>query len=248
MGSEEEILTALGLFEVLGTLLHNGAKAFHPTTVYMKQSCTPNTYLTVEQDHSVSVRASVRIAKGEQVTRSLVDVMKCNLIRRRELEKSFFLNCDCQRCQDGSEMGTDFGGLMSQDYNNHIFVPSNPRDEVSSWVSRTVPGAELSGPECCKQLEILSTRCEEAIQEVGGNAGTIEFILNKVKICEEMLELLAKFHPGRNYNAAMLHYEAANAIYGLVKGEKFLAKEGIKHCDAAAEMVEGEEKGSMYDQ
>ena len=182
---------------------------------------------------------------------------------------------------------------MSQDFNNHIFVPSNPRDELSPWVSRTVPGAELSGPECCKQLDILSKRCEEAIQEVGGNAGTIEFILNnpgewdvlpptgqvmmdvkkglisaygnsygstydvldnekiinKVKICEEMLELLAKFHPGRNYNAAMLHYEAANAIYGLVvKGEKTLAKEGVKHCDAAAEMVEGEEKGSMYDQ
>jgi len=291
--SEEEILTALGLFEVLGTPLHNGAKAFHPTTVYMKQSCTPNTYLAVEQDHSVSVRASVKIAKGEPVTRSLVDVMKCNLIRRRELEKSFFINCDCKRCQDGSEMGTDYGGLRSQEYNNHVFVPSNPRDEASPWVSRTVAGAELNGPECCKELESLSKRCEEAIQEVGGNAGTIEFILNnpgewevlpptgqvmmdvkkglisaygnsygstydvldnekiqnKVKICEEMLELLAKFHPGRNYNAAMLHYEAANAIYGLVvKGDKSLAKEGINHCNAAAEIVEGEEKGSMYDQ
>jgi len=291
--TEEDILTALGLFELLGTPLHNGAKAFHPTTVYMKQSCTPNTYLAVGPDHSVSVRASVGIKKGEHVTRSLVDVMKCNLMRRRELEKSFFINCDCMRCQDGSEMGTNYGGLISLEYNNNIFVPSNPRDENSPWVSKAVPGAELSGHECCKQLEIISKRCEEAIQEVGGNAGTIEFILNnpgewdilphtgqvmmnvkkglisaygnsygstydvldnhkiknKVKICEEMLELLSKFHPGRNYSAAMLHYEAANAIYGLyIKDDKSLAEKGVKHCDAAAEMVTEEEEGSMYDQ
>ena len=64
-----------------------------------------------------------------------------------------------------------------------------------------------------------------------------------------MLELLGKFHPGRNYNAAMLHYEAANAIYGLVtKGDKSLAGEGVKHCEAAAEICEGQEEGSMYDQ
>lgn len=291
--SEEEILTALGLFELLGTPLHNGAKAFHPSTVHMKHSCTPNCYIAVEADQSISVRASVNIAKGEPVTRSLVDVMKCNLFRRRELERAFFINCDCKRCQEGSEMGTNYGGLIIQEFNNHIFVPSNPRDENSPWVSSNVPGAELSGAECCNQLNFLSKRCDEGIQEVGGNAGTIEFILsnpgewdvlprtgqvmmdvkkgliaaygssygstydvldnekikNKVKICNVMLELLGKFHPGRNYNAAMLHYEAANAIYGLVtKGDKSLAGEGVKHCEAAAEICEGQEEGSMYDQ
>lgn len=291
--TEEEILTALGLFELLGTPLHNGAKAFHPTTLHMKHSCIPNCYMSVEADQSISVRASINIAKGEPVTRSLVDVMKCNLFRRRELEKAFFINCDCKRCQDGSEMGTNYGGLIIQDFNNHIFVASNPRDENSPWVSSNVPGAELSGAECCTQMNFLSKRCDEGIEEVGGNAGTIEFILsnpgewdvlprtgqvmmdvkkgliaaygnrygstydvldnqkikNKVEICNEMLELLGKFHPGRNYNAAMLHYEAANAIYGLVTmGDKSLAEEGVKHCEASAEICEGQEGGSMYDQ
>lgn len=284
--SEEEILTALGLFELLGTPLHNGAKAFHPSTVHMKHSCMPNCYIAVEADQSISVRASVNIAKGEPVTRSLVDVMKCNLFRRRELEKAFFINCDCKRCKDGSEMGTNYGGLIVQEFNNHIFVPSNPRDENSTWVSSNVPGAELSGAECCNQLNFLSKRCDEGIEEVGGNAGTIEFILsnpgewdvlprtgqvmmdvkkgliaaygssygstydvldnqkikNKVEICWNMLELLGKFHPGRNYNAAMLHY-------GLVtKGDKSLAGEGVKHCEAAEEICEGQEEGSMYNQ
>jgi hypothetical protein len=135
----------------------------------MKHSCIPNCYLSVEADQSISVRASVNIAKGEPVTRSLVDVMKCNLFRRRELEKAFFINCDCKRCQDGSEMGTNYGGLIIQEFNHHIFVASNPRDENSPWVSSNVPGAELSGAECCTQMNFLSKRCDEGIEEVGGN-------------------------------------------------------------------------------
>jgi len=289
--TEEEILTALGLFELFGTPLHNGAKGFHPSTVQLKHSCVPNCYIMVGADHSISIRASVKINKGEPVTRSLVDVMRCNLFRRRELEKAFFIDCDCKRCQDGSEFGTNYGGLVSPQYNNLIFVSSNPCDENSPWVCSDAPGVELDGEECCGQLDLLSKRCDEGIRDTGGSAGTIEFILNnpgewdvlprsgqvmmdvkkglisaygnsygstydvldnekikeKVKICEEMLELVGKFHPGRNYNAAMLHYEAANAVFALVsKGDRSLAEDGIKHCDTAAEICEEEDVESMY--
>ena len=85
------------------------------------------------------------------MTRSFVDVMKCNLFRRRELEKEFFIDCDCKRCRDGREFGTDYGGLISPQYNNLTFTPSNPRDEESVWMSPSAPGVELSGLECCQE-------------------------------------------------------------------------------------------------
>ena len=129
--TEEEILTALGLFELYGLPLQNGAKALFPGLLRMKHSCTPNCYFSLAPDNSITVRASVNLRAGQTVTRSLVDVMKCNLFRRRDLEKEFFVDCDCERCQDGGELATDYSGLLSPQYNNLLFLPSDPRDEAS---------------------------------------------------------------------------------------------------------------------
>ena len=60
-----------------------------------------------------------------------------------------------------------------------------------------------------------------------------EKIRTKITICNELLQLYARFHPGYNYSSAMLHYEAALAIYGLhMKGDLSLAAEGREHCEA----------------
>ena len=63
------------------TDLVNGAKAFHPSVPYMKNSCAPNSYSALSQQHTLIVRASRDIKQGEPVTRCFSDVMKCNLFR-----------------------------------------------------------------------------------------------------------------------------------------------------------------------
>ena len=76
-----------------------------------------------------------------------------------------------------------------------------------------------------------------------------EKIRTKITICNELLQLYAKFHPGYNYSSAMLHYEAALAIYGLhVKGDLLLAAEGREHCEAVERICGAEQSGSLYDQ
>ena len=291
--TEDEILTALGLFELYGQPLQNGAKAVFPGLLRMRHSCRPNCYFSLGPDNSITVRASQDLVAGQEVTRSYVDVMKCNLFRRRDLEKEFFVDCDCERCRDGGEMDTNYGGLVSPQYNNLVFVPADPRDEASPWINKTAAGVELSGPECCQELDLLRRKCEAGIAETQGNPATIEFILNnpgewdvlprqgqvmmdvkkclveaygnmqvatydvletekirtKVTICNELLQLYARFHPGYNYNAAMLHYEAAHAIYGLhVKGDHSLSVEGREHCEAVERICREEQSGSLYDQ
>ena len=291
--SQTEILTCLGLFELSSLPLQNGAKAFFPQLVQVQHSCHPNSYLHVNTDGAILMKASVDISKGDRVTRSVLDVMKCSLFRRKELDKEFFINCDCDRCRDGTEFGTNYGGLISQEFCGHVFCPSNPRADASPWVSDQVPGAELDGPECCQEMELLRRKCEEGIQDTQGSASTIEFILNnpgewdvlpqrgqimmdvkkclvqaygniygstydvlpmekiktKIDICEELLSLYEKFHPGLNYAAAMLHYEAANAVCGLVaRGDKSLVDTGLRHCEAVMKICDVEIPGSIYDQ
>ena len=64
--TNEEILTALGLFEILGLPLKNGAKAFYLEVAFMENSCIPNTYFNVQSDGSLLMKASVDIRKGEK--------------------------------------------------------------------------------------------------------------------------------------------------------------------------------------
>ena len=104
--TSDEILTALGLFEVRGLHIQNGGKAFYPEVAFMKNSCIPNTYFNVGLDGTIFMKASVDIKKGEMVTRSLADVMKCSQFRRKDLEKEYFADCECKRCSDRTELGT----------------------------------------------------------------------------------------------------------------------------------------------
>ena len=63
--TEDEILTALGLFELHGQPLQNGANALFPGLLGIKHSCTPNCYFTLAPDNSITVRASVDLRAGQ---------------------------------------------------------------------------------------------------------------------------------------------------------------------------------------
>ena len=87
-------------------IFRTGLKLSIPEVVFMKNFCIPNTYFNVGLDGTIFMKASVDIKKGEMVTRSLADVMKCSQFRRKDLEKEYFADCECERCSDRTEFGT----------------------------------------------------------------------------------------------------------------------------------------------
>jgi len=177
--SDQEILNALGLFEMFGVGLQNGARAIFPTLLSLQHHCCPNTYMTFLPDGRLVIRASVQIKKGEPVTRSLVEVMQCTQLRRLELDRSFLIDCKCARCSDPTEMGTRLGGLCNPDYPEKVFLPTKPLEEGGGpWTCPELPGVELSGPKCSQQLELMTRKCAEGIAEAQGSTMAIEFILN----------------------------------------------------------------------
>ena len=103
------------------------------------------------------------------------------------------------------------------------------------------------------QVMVEVKRC--LVQTLGNTPGHTYDLLDpariraKVELCEELVALYAKFHPGLNYDVAMVHYEAANAICGLVaKGDKSLVAAGLGHCQSVLDIVRVEVPGSFYDQ
>jgi len=284
--SDDEILTALGLCQMYGTHIYNGARALHASHQSLQHCCTPNTYCTINPDLSLTVRASVPIRAGSPVTRSLVDPLTATQCRRKELDKVFLLDCQCDRCKDPTELGTNLGGLHHPDHGEAVFLPTTPLQEgMGPWTSKSLPGVELNGAECASKLSLLTKRCDSGLAEMGGSTLGLEFVLstkgewdilprngqvmlgvkyrlisgwanagldteklrNKISYCEEILNVLSLVHPGRNYSAAMLHYEAASASHTLAQqhGDPSLVGAGCVHAATAASMCEGEE-GTMY--
>jgi len=286
--TDNQILNALGIMEIYGSVIQNGAKVLHGSYMGLQHSCCPNTYSTLNPDLSLTVRASVHIRSGEAVTRSLVEPLLATQFRRRDLERVFLVDCTCKRCGDPTEMGTNLGGLVSLEHDGAVFLPTKPlEDEGGPWTSPTAPGVNLPGAECTSKLEIITRKCDSGLAEMGGSTMGLEFVLNtkgewdilpsygqvmlgvksrlisgwqnsglepeklktKFQYCEELIDVLSKVCPGRNYKAAMLHYEAAAVALALAQqGDKSLCTEGASHANLAREMVEGEEEGSMYQQ
>ena len=103
------------------------------------------------------------------------------------------------------------------------------------------------------QIMVEVKRC--LVQTLGNTPGHTYDLLDpariraKVELCGELVALYAKFHPGLNYDVAMVHYEAANAICGLVaRGDTSLVAAGLGHCQSVLDIVRVEVPGSFHDQ
>jgi len=177
--SDDEILTALGLMEMYGTHIQNGARALHASYQSFQHCCVPNTYCTINPDLSVTVRASVAVRSGSSLTRSLVDPLTATQLRRKELDKVFLIDCQCERCNDPTELGTNLGGIHDPDHGEAVFLPTTPLQEgAGPWTSTSKPGVELNGEECAVKLSLLTKRCDEGLAEMGGSTLGLEFVLS----------------------------------------------------------------------
>ena len=80
--TDDEIMTAIGLFEMYGSNVAGGtAKALHPTTCFLESSCVPNSYSALLSDMSIMFKASKKIKKGERITRCYGNPMKSTTFR-----------------------------------------------------------------------------------------------------------------------------------------------------------------------
>ena len=130
---------------------------------------------------------------------------------------------------------------------------------------------------------LLSKKCDEVIQDTGGNTATLEFILNnpgewdvlphtgqvmmyvkKHLILSTHMEVLMTCWTMKRsrlrlkYAMNFLNFLENSIQDGIIILQFFimrlpkpcmhLVRVRVKHCNYAAEMCEGEEGGSMYDQ
>ena len=88
-----------------------------PTTSIINHSCRGNTICFATEDFSMACRAVVDIKAGTEITTNYL-YHQYHLFglsyRAEELESYWHFRCECERCQDRSELGTCVDSLVCQ--------------------------------------------------------------------------------------------------------------------------------------
>lgn len=79
----------------------------HPALLV--QSCIANSFLTIDAEFNVKLYAGQDIDGGQVITYNNAIVMLSNRERRDQLQKTRHILCQCQRCLDPNELGTNIG-------------------------------------------------------------------------------------------------------------------------------------------
>uniref|UniRef100_A0A6A7GA76 Histone-lysine N-methyltransferase ASHR1 n=1 Tax=Hirondellea gigas TaxID=1518452 RepID=A0A6A7GA76_9CRUS len=104
-----------------------GAGVF-PLTAVFNHSCDPNCVLMFsnpDRPNRCYVRSSRPIAKGEELTIGYVELGCPTSIRRAELRKGYFFECECPRCSnDADELDAVWETLRCPSGNCSAVIPS----------------------------------------------------------------------------------------------------------------------------
>jgi len=192
--TEEEIHRAIGIILVNGVSLEPRrlfagpvkglqGKGVFPIFALLNHSCISNLKFTIKQDGPkslVRVYARRNIEEGEELTVQYYSSLLGTHKRRRRLRSEWYFNCQCQRCQDPTELGTMVSAVACEVCETGHLLPRNPLDELGDWLCSScdffleVPDLERKIDQLEEELNILSVRQDagklsEFIREVSGS-------------------------------------------------------------------------------
>ncbi|KAH8420217.1 hypothetical protein KR009_007513 [Drosophila setifemur] len=114
----------------------NGAKArtLYPSAFLLAHDCSPNTAHT---DHPASfailLRTSRRVREREALTLSYAYTLQGTLKRRSFMHEGKLFWCQCRRCSDPRELGSDCSALVCSGCRKGTVRAVDPLDQDGDW-------------------------------------------------------------------------------------------------------------------
>ncbi|XP_034951978.1 SET domain-containing protein SmydA-8-like [Chelonus insularis] len=112
-------------------------RALYPLGALQNHDCVPNTRHYFNADGLMITRAVVPIDEGEELTMTYTDLLWSTHLRRKYLIMSKHFECNCYRCSDPTEFGSNISALRCANLECYgIILPENPLNQKSSWICR----------------------------------------------------------------------------------------------------------------
>ena len=125
--SEEEILRGIGIFLTnAANMAPAQGRWIFPTFSFLSHSCVSNSRFFISPGGEVTVTAVVDIEAGQEATISYCPPQPGNITRRERIERLWQFQCCCQRCLDGTELGTFLSGVKCRDCQEGTLTSASP--------------------------------------------------------------------------------------------------------------------------
>ena len=137
--SAEEINRCIGIIRTNGieTKSVRGFKcrSVFPEVSVLSHSCGNSNARCVQKEDSdsIEIRAQRRIEKGEEITISYTSLLSSTRRRRKMLSSNWCFDCECRRCADPTEFGSNLGTLRCQKCGIGSVRMKNPLDFESGY-------------------------------------------------------------------------------------------------------------------
>lgn len=203
----------------------------------LQHSCLPNVTYNFDMKNSfkITVKAARDIKKGETLTTSYTHVLWPTALREDHLKETKYFTCDCERCKDPIEMGTNFStlrciGTDGCDCNGYQ-IPTNPTSiNDNEWACNKCIVKVSSD-----NVNSLIGRMSEEVDNILASQPTPE-------VLEEFIEKLNPFlHPNHHlffnlkHTLLQLYGNHKNMPYDLMSDQMLLKK--LKMCDDLLNIV-----------
>jgi len=205
--SEDEINRAIGILRTNAfqiehpymTAQGTSGKAIYPTFSFISHSCISNARYTVKPNERLTLRAQVDIKEGVEITIQYISFLYGNTRRRKEISACWMFECQCERCEDTTELGTFLSAILCTHCKGAV-LPENSGMECEMWKCRDC-GQKM---EIGKALEIVKQLEDEM-------SNTMDHEMEKFKAIVEKFSAL--LHP-QHYQMQMLKRHLAGAMRG----------------------------------
>lgn len=158
-------------------------RGLYPFSSFLNHSCVPNTRNIFRKDYTMSVYATRDIDVGEEILTCYTGLLWCTPARRCQLYKTKKFWCKCERCEEGTEMGTNLSALKCLDKECvGVLLPISPTDPATDWTCDNCHG------------RVDASRISVVQNVLGSLVGTLD-LDDQFRLETFVLERLAKFVP-----------------------------------------------------
>ena len=126
----------------------------------MNHHCVGNTRLMLDNQHTMTVIASLPVKKNAQVKFNYGRALDPTLTRQSMLLENKFFSCRCERCLDATELGSHTSSLRCSPPCDGAVVPKDSVAESSCWVCNKC-GVEREASEVAELLAAIAMDMEK---------------------------------------------------------------------------------------
>ncbi|XP_036329154.1 SET domain-containing protein SmydA-8 isoform X1 [Rhagoletis pomonella] len=137
--SEDLIMQVVGILEVNAfearTPQGHALRCLYPITGILAHNCVPNTFRTIHpsEGYKIRLRAMCDLGEGQQLQHSYTYTLNGTAQRQEHLKTGKFFTCECKRCKDPTELGTNFSTFKCSKCEDGWLLPTDPLDSSCDW-------------------------------------------------------------------------------------------------------------------